>query len=262
MLQPLYLDGQIPVAVLLDGPALRLRRASEADAFAPLGRLARVVVRGAVHWRPEALAACMEWGVPVVFMAAGGSPRGALVPLAPPSNRSDLPALLDAAACLPGFEGRLRDMFNSMQRDAVRALVRRWRLPAGDLRPAVVRRLCLARPGADPERCAALHARLDGLVRAEVIQDLVRDGAGPQFLAARTGGFDLPAALADVLSWTMWPAAWRLDGYLALHGARNATHAAVHRRAVRAYEAEAPRLAKLRREAIRRLAATLASDVP
>lgn len=60
MLQPLYLDGNLPLAVLLDGPALRLRRTSEADVFAPLGRLARVVVRGAVHWRPEALAACLD----------------------------------------------------------------------------------------------------------------------------------------------------------------------------------------------------------
>lgn len=262
MLQPLYLDGQTPLAVLLEGPALRLRRASEADVFAPLGRVARVVVRGTVHWRPEALAACMEWGIPVVFMAAGGTPRGALVPLAPPSTRSDLPALLDAAACVPGFEGRLRDLFSSMQRDAIRALVRRWDLPAGDLRSATVRQLCLTRAGVDPDRCAALFARLEGLVRAEVIQDLVRHGAGPQFLAARTGGFDLPAALAGVLSWSMWPATWRLDAYLARHGARNATPATVHRRAVRAYEAEAPRLAKLRCEAIRRLAAILAADVP
>ncbi len=53
MLQPLYLDGaERPLAVLREGPALRLRREGAADVFMPLPRLARVVVHGArVQWR-------------------------------------------------------------------------------------------------------------------------------------------------------------------------------------------------------------------
>ncbi len=279
MLQTLYLEGvrdlegarggftgHRPIAVLLDGPALRLRRPETADALVPLSRLSRVLVRGQVHWRTEALAACMDAGVPVVFLAPSGKPRGACVPLAPPSYRSDLPGLLDAAAARPDFEPLLVDWFRALEREAIRALVRDKRLssdPANrlrDLRPASVRALCLAR--SKHPITAELASAFDGLARTFVIEELVRHGIGPRFLSARTGGFDLPGAIAAVLTWSLWPALWRLADYLRRHEAKHRDTAALRRRIVRFFEAEAPMLEKRRRELLRRLVVHLAAAGP
>jgi hypothetical protein len=267
MLQTLYLDGARgdlagarPIAVLLDGPALRLRRPETADTLTPLCRLSRVVVKGEVHWRTEALAACMDAGVPVVFLGPSGAPRGACVPLAPPAYRSDLPGLLEAAAARPDFESLLANWFRALEREAIRSLIRRWRLAPGDLRPASVRALCESRCG--HTEIAEFAAAFDGLARAFVLEELVRHGIGPHFLSARTGGFDLPGAMAAVLLWSLWSALWRFADYLRRHEAKHREPAVLRRRLVRFFEAEAPMLQKRRHELLRRLILHLAAAGP
>src|SRR5690349_18602452 len=85
MWQTLHLDGaDNPLAVLAEGPALRIRRSGIADAFAPLGRLARVVVHGVrVQWRTEALVACLNAGVLVIFLGSHGDIYGLCIGCCP-----------------------------------------------------------------------------------------------------------------------------------------------------------------------------------
>ena len=71
--KPLYLHGHQPLAVALDGPALRVTQAESADRLFPLERLSRVVASGEVAWSTEALLACADHGVPVSFLAARSS---------------------------------------------------------------------------------------------------------------------------------------------------------------------------------------------
>ena len=126
MLEVLHLDAaRNPVAVLLEGPALRLRRSGLADVFAPLPRLARVLVHGTrVQWRTEALLACAQSGVPILFLEPRGRLAAVLAPVAPPAVRSDLAALLDAAATRPGFRGQLEDFCRAELRRAALAALR------------------------------------------------------------------------------------------------------------------------------------------
>jgi hypothetical protein len=267
MLHSLHLDGSDrPVAVLAEGPALRLRRDGIADAFAPLPRLSRVQVHGTrVHWRTEALTACMEAGVPVLFLGAHGRLIGACVPVAPPTQRADLAALLDARAVEPGFRARLEDFCRAEERRALlNALATAGgplRAPATDLRPGPLRQAWLA-DARDPAAAAAVHALMRGLCEALVSEALARRGVGLRFLARRTGGFPLPAALGGVLSWRLWPAIRRLaeTGLAGATGADGAVSAAMRRAVIIAFEQA--NLVPARDQLLARLAATLADGVP
>lgn len=218
MLEALHLDAaERPVAVLLDGPALRLRRTGLADVFAPLPRLARVVVHGPrVQWRTEALLACAEGGVPVLLLSGRGSLAGVLVPVLPPAQRRDLAALLDSAATLPGFRAMLEDFCRAeVRRAGLEALRADRRCPDGlDLRPAALARLWL---GVEEKDGFGLNPwqMLCGLGAAAVAEGLARQGVGPQFLARRSGGFPLPEMLGAALALPLCPTLGRLAPRLA-----------------------------------------------
>jgi hypothetical protein len=70
--------------VLQDGPALRIRQRKSSDRLYPLRLLAQVVVKGPADWSTNALLACAEAAVPVIFLRADGSLRGRV--LGTPAN--------------------------------------------------------------------------------------------------------------------------------------------------------------------------------
>lgn len=264
MLQPLYLDGtERPVAVLREGPALRLRREGAADVFMPLPRLARVVVHGTrVQWRTEALTACAQAGVPVIFLGPRGVALAICLPLALPAQRQGLAAILEMAASRTDLAAWLENLLRSWERQAIRALLAKARLPVRDLRPRLVHAACLARVAGGGDRGEELHAGLHGLCLSLVLEALARQGVGARFLLACTGGFDLAGRLATVLGWTLWPALWCLAAYLDRYPAKHATATALRRRTVRAFEAETPRLEKALVALLNRFTAELAADGP
>jgi hypothetical protein len=263
MLQVLHLDGaEQPVAVLVEGPALRLRRHGIADVFAPLPRLARVVVHGPrVQWRTEALLACLAGGVPVLFLGPRGTLAGALVPVRQPAARADLAALLDAAATAPGLRRRLEDFCRAEERRAILAIARREGADACggglDLRPAAMRRRCLDASAA-PAAAAALMDLTSGLASALAAEALARRSVGPQFLMRRTGGFGLAEALGRVLAWHAWPLVRSLAAVSELDAA-GTLMATARRAAIRAFESAelAPQCDRL----LARLAAVLADEL-
>jgi hypothetical protein len=213
MLEALHLDAaERPVAVLLDGPSLRLRRVGVADVFAPLPRLARVVVHGSrVQWRTEALLACAEAGVPVLLLSGRGALRAVLVPVLPPAQRRDLAALLEAAATVPGFRAMLEDFCRAELRRAAIAALRAEgiRPETVDLRPGMPARRWQGGAEGVEARCFAWQV-LRGLGSAAIAEGLARRGVGPQFLARRTGCFPLPELLGEALVLPLSPALARM----------------------------------------------------
>lgn len=214
MLQSLHLDGsERPVAVLLEGPALRLRRQGVADVFAPLARLGRVAVHGArVQWRTEALAACLASGVPVLFHASRGEWLGTLLPARVPAHRRDLAGLLDMAAAVPGFRHRLSDFLRAEEARAVSAVTRLLGGSKPSLQPAppVLRQAMLA-TCLDPGKAELAWRFVAGLAAGLVAAELARRGVGPRFLCRRTGGLPLAEELARVLAWRFAPWLSRLS---------------------------------------------------
>ena len=88
MLKPLYLPGQVRTEVVLDGPALRIARPACADLRVPLQRISRIVVSGGVNWATNALLACADNNVPIIFLRGNGSVRAR--GLGTQSRQSDL----------------------------------------------------------------------------------------------------------------------------------------------------------------------------
>lgn len=256
MLEALHLDAaERPVAVLLDGPALRLRRAGLPDVFAPLPRLARVVVHGPrVQWRTEALLACAEGGVPVLLLSGRGALLAVLVPVLPPAQRQDLAAVLDAAATLPGFRVMLEDFCRAeVRRAGLEALRAEGRCPDGlDLRPAALARLWLGVAEGDCLGAGPWQV-LRGLGAAAIAEGLARRGVGPQFLARRSGCFPLPEMLGEALALPLCPALARLAPDLATD-----TEATARRRLIRLFEGAA--LGGHRDRMLARLALRLAAE--
>lgn len=252
MLEALHLDAaERPVAVLLEGPALRLRRHGVADVFAPLTRLSRVVVHGPrVQWRTEALMACAEAGVPVALMGRRGALLAVLVPATLPAQRRDLAAALDVAASLPGFRGRLEDFCRAEARRAVLEALRvEGRGSDGlDLRPGAMLQLWLGTGDADGLVQAA-WALLRGLGAAAIAEGLARQGVGPQFLARRSGCFPLPEMLGEALVLPLCPALRTLAA---------APQEAVRREVIRLFEGAA--LSGRRDQMLARLALRLAAE--
>lgn len=65
--KPLYLMPHAGMRVELDGPALRVTLPEQAERLFPLVRLSRVYVQGGAIWSTEALLACADRGISVLF---------------------------------------------------------------------------------------------------------------------------------------------------------------------------------------------------
>ena len=79
--KPLQLDGRVhAIDVRAAGPALAIARGGR-DITVPLARIARVIVRGRVHWDSAAVALCLQQRVPIVFLDGCSRPAGAALPL-------------------------------------------------------------------------------------------------------------------------------------------------------------------------------------
>lgn len=79
--KPLQLDGRMhSISLRAAGPALAIAR-SEREITVPLARIARVIVRGRVHWDSAAVALCLQHRVPIVFLDGSSTPVGAALPL-------------------------------------------------------------------------------------------------------------------------------------------------------------------------------------
>ena len=75
-LKPLYLGNGQDLRVRADGPALRVDGPGRAAGRYPLTRLARVLSADDVAWRTDAMLACLQAGVPIVFVGRDGTPIG------------------------------------------------------------------------------------------------------------------------------------------------------------------------------------------
>ena len=90
--RPLYLMTTSNCVVDLDGPALVVRAGRRMKGLYPLGRVSRIVSTASVDWKGRAVSACLARGIPIVLLAADGSPVGYVQP--PSMARSSLDRLL------------------------------------------------------------------------------------------------------------------------------------------------------------------------
>ena len=190
----LYLDGrEQAIDLRLAGPALSITRAARRTEV-PLARVARVVVCGRVHWDSAALAACLQHGLPVIFLDGRARPLGAAAPLADHGSSLDelLACWVERRRWREGWDNWLRAQRYRVLRHWVRERAQRG-LPvaAGEWKEAVRSFVYVPEAeftGPNPGGCYAL-----------VVSLLLRAGVRLQYRAADGGALPLAAELARLV---------------------------------------------------------------
>lgn len=200
--RPLYLVAHQPMAVTYRTPALTIAVDGCADALYPLPRISRILSRGAVAWSGDALAGCLDHGVPVVLMADDGRMRGVLMPHRHPP--ADLSLHLTSAALAPGWPEHYGNWYLSQQRRVINRLAAAlgWRL--SDCRPGVVQRrldLALHQHWRRPPQ-TLLGGPMAGL-RATVAENLAQAGLDAGIATGAWGGVNLADDLARLAAWPL-----------------------------------------------------------
>ncbi len=199
--RPLYLDPAVPWLVRLeDGVALGIAGEGRTRSLYPLRRLSRVVCGRRAQWCSEALLACLEAGVPIVFT---DTRRGTIGWCFGARRReTTLAQLLREGLTHPEWPSRFDAWLAAVQRREMRAALaalgqRTHRLDALHVRALLSNRL-RQRIGAPAGRwLRALHLAC-GALAAEAAQRLVGD---PALLAFARPGLHLPQTLAALLEW-------------------------------------------------------------
>lgn len=226
--------------VLLDGPALRVRRGGKADVLYPLRRLSRIVVSRQVNWENEALLRCLAADVPVTFLDPKGRVAG--VCLGPGRRHPGLTEAWREFVERPDWHIGYRDWFTAMERKAIREAASRLNLRLGDYRSASVRRhfsALLQSKCPDVEfRPAILHFK--GLTAALAIQVVQAAGFNPVRIGDGRERADLAHDGARLLEWDI--------GVLLIQHAcagQNVASAPAGKDLACFFEARTPRLRKL-----------------
>lgn len=187
----LYLDGRgEAIEVRLLGPALGISRGARRLSL-PLERVARIIVCGRVDWDGRALAACLQHGLPVIFLDGRARPVGAAAPLTGRSSSLDelLADWVQRRHWREGFDNWLRAQRFRMLRHWARDRAARGKpVAAGDWREAVRSYVYLdgrELTGPNPGGCYAV-----------VVSMLLRAGVRLQYRANDGGALALANELA------------------------------------------------------------------
>ncbi len=140
-MKALYLDGREELTVRLDGLALRTHLPRRADGFYPLPRIDRVVTAGEVHWRIEALHACMRFGIPVAVLDNRG--RFVRVLFRPPARQVGLARHTGDLLAVPRFNERYERWHREVEKAELMSAQRELGICVTTLQPeAVWQRIC------------------------------------------------------------------------------------------------------------------------
>jgi hypothetical protein len=250
ILRPLYID-RAAAAVRLDGPALIVEQAEQADGRFPLRLLSRIVVRGPVPWSTEALLGCLTAGVPVTFLSLEGEVVGFC--LGPDRPEESLAALLDRLTGEPGWAEVYARWRTATERRAMIEAMRRLGMSLdADLR-ADAMRASIARhmPGGDTPGARSAMRRLEGLMSAQLAELFARIGVPSCYCGGRGSALDLRPAFRDAMRWHQWAPLWRWLDLQRRHPPSDRTQARC--RIVAQYETAADQIAA----SFRRLIASL-----
>jgi hypothetical protein len=244
--RPLYIVPAGDTRVSVDGPALAVAKEDRAEQLFPLQRIARVYSNDRVAWSTEALLACAERGIGVLFVDDQGEIRARL--LGRPGERDELLLRFREFLLLPQAPDMYRHWLDGMRRR-----IAYWAAVRVDA-PASMR---------DPRRCrqwierqAMRHAGRRGAERTRQwlralayhwMDAHLRDlGFGANTEAGQTGEPSLARDLAELLMWYLEPAriGWLRRRRLAADHKRQPLRTAHHADVVRLFESRAARAAK------------------
>lgn len=192
--KPLQLDGRVrAIDVHAAGPALAIARGGR-NFNVPLTRIARVIVRGRVHWDSAALALCLRQCVPIVFLDAHARPAGAALPLVAHTG------VLDELMCSFVERSDWQHRYDNWLRSQRLRVLLRWRrerarggrpIDRAEWAEQVRAFVYLGEPALASPRAGAAYAL--------VLAVMLRAGVRTQYRAADGGTLALASDLAAML---------------------------------------------------------------
>lgn len=174
-MKPLYLHADRPLAVSLDGPALRISRTGHAEQRFPLQRISRVMVSGDASWSTGALLACADAGINVCFLRSNGMPRARWIGRA--TERSGLAQRWRDFLDRPDWPDLYTEWRIALSRRAVRFCA--WRMgwsPTGDPKTMHQAIWEATRAVVDAAELRIMRRRLYGLGHARAVEALGEAG--------------------------------------------------------------------------------------
>ncbi|MFQ5660359.1 MAG: CRISPR-associated endonuclease Cas1 [Gammaproteobacteria bacterium] len=218
LLRTLYLDGHRRLRVLLDGPALRIRRDDSADHLFPLRHLVQVVTCGPVEWSISALLACAEASVPVIFFRANGCLRARVLGEQACDRLLDLDLALSALLDQPSGPDRYNEWIQARTQQARLKFLHMAGRRCAVIESSTVQRLIQNR--------ARLHVRAGELRRFDRqiygllqvnIDTLMREyGLDPDRAGLTVQGIDITRDFTNILIWSLQSK--KLRYFKRLHG--------------------------------------------
>lgn len=200
--RPLYLIAEQRIVVDFACPALRVAAVERAPTIHPLSSLSRVLCRGPVDWAAGALRACLEAGVPIVFVAGDGRVQGVLQ-----VSRADVTGLGEYLRCvaeLLDWPARYDNWRRAQQHRLIARLCSAIGWPDSQPRPEAMRRQL---DSALQRRWACIPQRLLApyvpLVRSEVTAELAGAGIDPAMSAGSWAGINLGEDLTQLAIWPL-----------------------------------------------------------
>lgn len=196
----LYVTGGASTRVDRDGPSLVVRAVGRADARFPLTRVARVVTGSRVQWRADAVLACLEHGIPVIYLGVDGGPIGHLQPVS--RRRSTLDALIEEFLDRPDWAVRYQ---NWMRSERMRAFDAWRRGRESDARPiseadsATLIRQYVYGEGSS-SRLTLCGASYSAALKALVAQNVTKAGLRGVYWGVDGAPLELVADLTELLA--------------------------------------------------------------
>lgn len=223
---PLYLRGQVPTRVDVDGPAFLVRRQGRAAARYPFSRVARIIAGQSVEWSARALASCLQHDIPVVFTDRQGAPAGYL------HARLRSPSRLDAILTELMDRPDGLDYYTQWQRAERMHALQDWRrsraasgqpVEEDEFRERARRHVYQSEEEAHGIAAESLYK---SAIQAFVLQQLQRSGTRTLYWGTGARALHLAKDLADLL---MLRLALELDGLgSAAHGDEAAMLTVLH----------------------------------
>jgi hypothetical protein len=253
--RPLYLDARDNTVVSLDGPALRILVRGQAERSVPLRRLSRIVTNARVEFTTDALLACADRGISLVFLAEDGEVRARV--LGTPGERQELRQRLLDLMARPDWRGLYGDWLYAVERQTVISVRRKVRAPEPIGTPKQMRAWTetQALRLSDDDTAAGTRRWLGDLGFAWMLNHGQQLGLGAQSELLQDGWPDLIGDLAGIYQWELEPVRlgwlWRRHHWQARTGGR--LREVTRRDMVRLFERNAARLGKAGRTLTNRL---------
>ena len=248
--RPLYLAPEGELWVGLDGPALRLSSLEHAEQLYPLRRIGRIHSGRQVAWEMDALMACADQGIPVVFVDDDGQVQARL--LGRPGQRDELRSRLVEFLLLPEAHGRLRHWMDTHRHRAARWTAIKLGIGTQIVGAPAIRQWI----NRSAEHYAgARHAQLTrqwlrGLAYTWMEEHLSDLGFGRSNELGQAGSPCLAADLTDIFYWYLEPTrhGWLKRRALTARQRREPVRPPTQRDVVRLFESRAIRAAARGRE--------------